>query len=119
MSASREKKQRQNDPNEGLTQKQRHEARQAAAQQKKTKLYVVLGVIIAIAVAALLIWNSPLFRHAPVAAVVDGQEYSSAELSYYYSSAFQYEMGTMYNYAMMGLDVGYDFNKPASEQIKD
>lgn len=119
MSASREKKQRQNDLTDGLTQKQRREAQEAAAQQKKNKVYVAVGVIIAIAVAALLIWNSPLVQRPDVAAVVDGKEYSSAELNYYYSSAFQYELGSLYNYAMYGLDVGYDFSKPASEQIKD
>ena len=42
MSASREKKQRQNDPAQGLTQKQRKELQEQQAAKRKAILYTVI-----------------------------------------------------------------------------
>ena len=58
MSASREKKSRQSDPTQGLTQKERKELQEQQAAKRKAVVYTVIGVIVAVLVAALLIWHS-------------------------------------------------------------
>jgi len=119
MSASREKKQRQAAPEAGISQKRRKEAEEAAKQQKKTRLYVAIGVIVAVIAVALLIWNSSLVQKPEVAAVVDGREYSTAEMSYYYQNAYSTYYRNNYYAILMGMNTSFDFNQPASAQIYD
>ena len=45
MSASREKKSRQSDPTQGLTQKERKELQEQQAAKRKAVVYTVIGVI--------------------------------------------------------------------------
>ena len=52
MSASREKKQRQDDPNQGLTQKQIKERKEAAIKKRNTVIYTVVGTIISVALTS-------------------------------------------------------------------
>ena len=52
MSASREKKSRQSDPTQGLTQKERKELQEQQAAKRKAVVYTVIGVIVAVLVAA-------------------------------------------------------------------
>ena len=59
MSASREKKNRQGDPS--LSEKQRRAQQQAADAKRKHTLYAVIGVVAAVAVIALLVWDFGLF----------------------------------------------------------
>ena len=58
MSASREKKTRQSDPNKGLTQTQRKELQEQKTAKRKAVLYTVIGVIVAVLVVILLVWHS-------------------------------------------------------------
>ena len=62
MSASREKKTRQSDPNKGLTQTQRKELQEQKAAKRKAVLYTVIGVIVAVLVVILLVWHSGIFH---------------------------------------------------------
>ena len=56
MSASREKKQRQATPDQGLTQRQRKELQEARQAKRKVVTYTVIGVIAAVLVVILLLW---------------------------------------------------------------
>ena len=72
MSASREKKQRQGD---GLSEKQRREAEEAQKARSKKILYTVIGIVCAVLVIALLVWNSNFFQRRTVAATVGDKQY--------------------------------------------
>ena len=76
MSASREKKSRQSDPTQGLTQKERKELQEQQAAKRKAVVYTVIGVIVAVLVAALLIWHSGIFQRGKTALTVGGRDYS-------------------------------------------
>ena len=54
MSASREKKSRQSDPTQGLTQKERKELQEQQAAKRKAVVYTVIGVIVAVLVLSLI-----------------------------------------------------------------
>ena len=99
MSASREKKQRQVSASSGLTEKQRRQQAEAQKARSKKILYTVIGVVLAVLVILLLVWNSGLFDRNKVAATIDGQDYSITEVGYYY-----YPMANLYQqYAQYGL----------------
>ncbi|MGN8895384.1 peptidylprolyl isomerase [Flavonifractor sp. HCP28S3_F3] len=87
MSASREKKQRQGDLAQGLTQKQRQELKEQQAAKRKAVLYGVIGVVIAVLVVILLVWHSGIFQRRATALSVDGQNYNVNDVEYYFRSA--------------------------------
>ena len=87
MSASREKKQRRSDPDQGLTQKQRAELRAQKAAKQKAVLYTAIGVIIAILVVILLVWHSGIFQRGATALTVDGRNYNVNDVEYYFRAA--------------------------------
>ena len=108
MSASREKKQRQG---AGPSEKALQAQQQQAAQKRKTITYTVIGVVIAVLIAALLIWNSGFFQARATAVTVGDTSLTTAELSYYYYNArSQY----VYMASMLG---SFDSSIPDDEQI--
>ncbi|MBQ3134655.1 MAG: peptidylprolyl isomerase [Oscillospiraceae bacterium] len=113
MSASREKKSRQNKVEE-LTEKQALAAQQAAQEKRKSILYTVIGVVCAVLVAALLIWNSGLFQNRD-AVKVNGETYTTEEVNYFYNNMLmQY-----YYSAMLGSAANYDPQVDPAEQVYD
>ena len=81
MSASREKKQRQAS---GPSQKDTQTQQQAQAYRRKATRYTIIGVVVAVLVAALLIYNSGVFQRGKTAAVVGDTNYTVNDVSYYY-----------------------------------
>ena len=115
MSASREKKQRQNDPAQGLTQKQQKELQEKKAAKRRAVGYTVLGVIVVILVAALLVWNSGIFQRRVTAVSVGGREYTVTDVEYYYNQA---RISEYYNAAFYGTS-SYDSTVDPAEQYVD
>ena len=113
MSASREKKSRLNQVEE-RNEKQSAAAKQAAQEKRNSVMYTILGVVCAVLVAALLIWNSGMFQDNS-AVKVNGESYSAAEVSYFYNNMLmQY-----YYSAMLGSAPNYDPQTDPAEQIYD
>lgn len=96
MSASREKKQRQGDLAQGLTQKQRQELKEQQAAKRKAVLYTVIGVIVAVLVVILLVWHSGIFQRRATALSVDGRDYNVNDVDYYFYNAMVSEYYTVY-----------------------
>ncbi|MBR5534751.1 MAG: SurA N-terminal domain-containing protein, partial [Ruminiclostridium sp.] len=90
----------------------------------KAKLYWAIGIVCTILVAALLIWNSGILSGNNVnenatAATVGEKEYSAAEVSYYYQAVANQFITQAEQYAMYGIDMGYDTALSPSEQFID
>lgn len=105
MSASREKKQRQGVTDHKVTQAQAAQT----AYKKKVRLYSIIAIVLVVAVAALLVWNSGVFQRGKTAATLGSEKLTAAELGYYY-------YGTRYMYAAYGI---IDTSKSDAEQIYD
>ena len=115
VSASREKKNRQGLAGQELTEKQIKAQQEAAQAKRNAVIYTIMGVVCAVLVAALLIWNSGFFQNRAPAVTIDGESYSVGDMDYYYNQV----LNTYYMYAQYGLDVGFDINKDLSEQMYD
>ena len=115
MSASREKKTRQELSGQELSEKQ-IKARQEAAKAKRNKVvYTVLGAVCTVAVVALLIWNSGVFQNRAAAVTIAGQTYTAGDVQYYYTQIFdQY-----YVYSQWGMVSGFDYTVDPDEQMYD
>lgn len=97
MSASREKKQRQGaGPSEKAAQAQQGQA----AYQRKVRTYTAIGVVVVVLVAALLIWNSGIFQSRATAATVGDTDYTVADVSYFYRSAWLNTYQWYYQYGL-------------------
>ena len=103
MSASDKKQQRKAALVDGLSQKELRERQNAQTAARKKMIYTIIGVVCAVAVAGLLIWNNiGNFTGRPntsaVAATVDGVDYKVPDLQYYYASA---RMKEYYSYSYL------------------
>ncbi len=108
MSASREKKQRQN---AGPDQKALKAQQEQAARRRTTIIYSVIAIVIAALVVALLVWRSGFFQSRASAASMGSETLSTAELSFYYYDARRYTVSL----ASYGLN-NFDTSKPDDEQ---
>ena len=117
MSASREKKQRTDGAGD-LTPKQLRDLKEAQSKNRNKILYTVLGVVVAVLVIALLVWNSGIFQKQQVAATVNDQQFTVPQMSYYYGSIRQQEVQMASMYQQFGMAY-FDSNKLASEQVQD
>ena len=106
MSASREKKQRRSDPEQGLTQKQRAELKEQKAAKQKAVLYTAIGVIIAILVVVLLVWHSGIFQRGATAVSVGGRNYNVNDVEYYFRAAMSEA-----SYSGMSFDASTDLRE--------
>lgn len=92
-------------------------AKQNESTGSKAKLYWAIGIIAAILVAILIIWNSGVLTRSGTAATVGDQEFSVAEVSYYYQAVANSTIQQAEQYASFGMDMGYDSSLSPSEQI--
>lgn len=98
MSASREKKQRRGDT-QPMTQKERAELQQQKAAKQKTVLYTAIGVVVAILVVILLVWDSGIFQRGATALTVDGRTYNVNDVAYYYNAKVMQAYSSSYGTA--------------------
>lgn len=114
MSASREKKSRQGQA-EIVSEKQLKAQQEAAQAKRNTVIYTVIGVVCAVAAAALLIWNSGLFQNREAAVTIGGESYTVTDVQYHYNNV----LNQYYMYSQYGMDVGFDPTEDPAEQVYD
>lgn len=84
MSASREKKARQERGADYLSPKQQKALEEQKANHRTTVIFAVCAVLFVLGVAAMLLWNSGVFQRGAAAASVNGKSYTASDMAYYY-----------------------------------
>lgn len=116
MSASREKKIRQELAAQGIPDIKAIRAEEERKQQRRSNiLYGSIAAAFVLVAAALLIWNSNIIQRSSVALSVDGVKYSAAEVEYFYNSAYNSVAGSDYA-AYMSLNTSVS---PKQQKITD
>ena len=88
MSASREKKIRQDLAAQGVTDpKKIREAEEKAKARKTNVLYGVIAGLFVIVAAALLVWNSGIMQRSAAAVTINGEKYTAGQVDYFYANA--------------------------------
>lgn len=114
MSASREKKKRQEFLASGTTDpKTSRAAEEAAAVRRSNRLYGGIFIVLAVIAVALLVYNSGIIGRSRTAVTIDGEKYTVPQVSYYYQQAYQNFMNTYGGYASL---FGLDTSKPLKDQ---
>lgn len=90
MSASRERRKRQEFIAGGGTDpKAAREAEQRAKERKSNILYGTIGVVFVLVAAFLVINNSGILKRNATAVTIDGVDYTAADYSYFYHAVYQ------------------------------
>ena len=109
MSASREKKKRQEFLASGAVDpKAAREAEKKASEKKSSILYTCLAALFVVVAVGLIVYNaydSGVLQRSKTAVTIDGEKYTVADAAFYYQDAYQVfisKNGTLAS--MMGLD---------------
>lgn len=113
MSASKEKKLRREQREEGVEKRQVAQRDYAAKKKRSRIITTVVSIVVVVAIIAVIVLNSNLF-YTKVAAVTIGDEsYTAAEFNYYYFNAY-YNMVNSYGSYLSYF--GLDTSKPLKDQ---
>lgn len=98
----------------GLTEKEKKALKEAAAKKRNTILGVVGGIVIAVLVVLLLVWNSGFFARHTTALEVNGHKYSVVDVNYFYNqlvnSTYQQEENMIDFYKQYGQEMSHSFD---------
>ncbi len=113
MSASREKKTRQERGADYVSPKQQKELEAQKANRRSTLAFTAGVVLFVLFFAAVLIWNSGTIQRGAAAVRINGETYTAADVSYYYKNA----RTTFFN-SLGGTDPGGSLRKSEYEEGK-
>lgn len=100
MSASREKKSRQELNSTGWTDpKTAREAQQRKEEKRSSILYGVVAVAFVLVAITVMVWKSNIIQKTATAATIDGQKYTAAEVNFHYQNVYRNFINN--NYAML------------------
>ena len=112
MSASREKKNRQEVAASGVADpKTARQAQEQAKERRSNRLYAIIAIAFVVVAIGLVVWNSNIIQRGTTAVTVEGESYSAAEVSYYYHNAYNSIVNS--NYVSL---YGIDKNTALSQQ---
>ena len=115
MSASREKKSRQAlAGTDYVDPKVIREEEQRQAEKRSNRLYLTIAVIFVIIAVVSIAWKSNFFQKKATALTIGDQEYTAAEVNYYFQQTYQsFVSQNSYFLSYMGLDINADLRDQA------
>ena len=103
MSASKDKINRKQQIEAGTDKRSLAAAEEAKKRRKSNIQYTVIAVILVVVFAFIFIYNSTFPSRHTTAVTIDGQDYTVAQLNYYYSNAYNTFYSNYYQYIAYGL----------------
>lgn len=104
MSASREKKFRQELNSTGWTDpKTAREAQQRREERRSSILYGVIAVVFVLVAITVIVWKSNIIQKTATAATIDGQKYTAAEVNFHYQNVYRNFINNNYTLLSYGL----------------
>lgn len=107
MSASREKKARQERGADYLSPKQQKALEEKKAARRSTLIFAAGAALFVLFVAVMLVWNSGAIQRGAGAVRINGETYTAADVSFYYYSA----RSNIFNTGTQSLDPGGSMRK--------
>ena len=110
MSASREKKNRQDlSGSDWSNPKTAREAQQRKEEKRTNILYGTIGVVFLIVAIIAVIWKSNIIPKTATAGTINGEKYTAAEVNYYFQNYYTNWVNQNYYYlSYIGLDTTAD-----------
>lgn len=114
MSASKDKKIRKQQIAAGTDKRSIAEEKERRQRRKTTVTYSVVAVVLVIFFAFIFIYNSTLPSRHTTAVTINGEQYSVAQLNFYYSNAYMNFYNTNYYYVALGM--AFDTQQSLADQ---
>ncbi len=104
MSASREKKSRQELNSTGwIDPKTAREAQQRKEERRSSILYGVIAAAFVLVAITVVVWKSNIIQKTATAATIDGQKYTAAEVNFHYQNVYRNFINNNYDLLSYGL----------------
>ena len=103
MSASKDKILRKQQIEAGTDKRSIAEEKERKARRKSNITYAVVAVVLVVFFAFIFIYNSSWPSRHTTAVTIDGQDYTVAQLNYYYSNSYMTFYNNYYSYVNMGM----------------
>ena len=114
MSASKDKINRKQLREAGQDKHQLAQQQAEAAHRRTRTKYILVAAVVVVLFAFIFLYNSALPSRYLTGATIDGQDYSVAELNYYYSTSYQNFYSSYGQYIQYGLF--FDTSKSLADQ---
>ena len=106
MSASRDKKSRQEVSPESLAEREQQKLLEAKKEKQSNILYAAVGILCAALLVLVVLWNTGVIQRNMPAVTVNGEKYTVAEAQFYYNTTKQGVLNFYYtNLGMYPFDV--------------
>jgi hypothetical protein len=121
MSASKEKKTRPDQTISGLSDpKTAREARQRKEEKRSNLLYALIAILFVVVAVVSITWKSGVVQRNATAATINKENYSAAEVQYYFKNVYQNFVGNYSSYlSYFGLDTSKDLKEQACNMTQD
>lgn len=116
MSASREKKTRQDEVAQGPASREQKRQQEAREARRSKILYTVVGVVCAVFAVAVLVWNSGVLPRTMTAVTINGEKYSAVDLQYYFNTV---RTSLLEYYYQSTYSLPFDTNVSTKDQVYD
>ena len=114
MSASREKKTRQDEVAQGPTSREQKRQQEAREARRSRILYTVVGVVCAVLAVVVIVWNSGVLPRNLTAVTINGEKYDAVDVEYYFSTTRNRIANEYYKYLGM---TPFDLSISTKEQV--
>ena len=114
VSASREKKTRQDEVAQGPTSREQKRQQEAKEARRSTILYTVVGVVCAVLAVAVIVWNSGVLARTMTAVTINGEKYTAVDVQYYFNTTRSNLLTYYYKY--MGT-TPFDYTTSTKDQV--
>lgn len=116
MSASKDKILRKEQRAAGVVDKKEAAKAEAAAKARKTTIrYSIIGVVVVLLIAFVFFYNSDILSRNLTAVTIGDEEYTVAEMNYFYSNTYQNFYTQYAQYIQMGMM--FDTNTSIADQM--
>lgn len=88
MSASREKKTRQDLTSQGPAERDQKRQKEEKSDRRSMLLYGGVALVVVVAAIAMMVWNSGLIQRSATAATINGTKYTAADVQYYFNGYY-------------------------------
>ncbi len=116
MSASREKKTRQDEVIQGPTSREQKRQQEAKEARRSKILYTVVGVVCAVVAVAVIVWNTGVLPRTMTAVTINGENYTAVDVQYYFNTTRNNLLNQYYSYVGM---TPFDTGTSTKDQIYD
>ncbi|MGE4276029.1 MAG: peptidylprolyl isomerase [Lawsonibacter sp.] len=114
MSASRERKTRQDVTTQGPTSREQKRQQEEKEARRSTIRYITVGLICVALALFLMVWNTGLIQRNATAATINGVKYTTADVQYYFNSTRQNILNYYSQY--MGT-LPFDYSTSTKDQV--